>query len=109
MTAGKTGLLGGIKQYDGPLSIVWFGTGNNVQLHADTSRRVAHIRLESLDEHPERKSGFRHPDLRGHVLAHRGELLSAAITVLRGWLAAGRPQTRPLAVGVVRGLVRRGP
>jgi hypothetical protein len=87
----KDRLLGGNRVYDGPLHVVWFGTGNNVQLGADTSRRVCHARLESADERPEMKDGFRHPDLRGHVRRSRSRLLSAALTILRGWVRAGRP------------------
>ncbi len=88
----KDRLLGGNRVYDGPLSVTWFATGNNVQLHADTSRRVCHIRLESPEERPETKSGFRYSDLRDHVRRNRGELLSAALTILRGWVAAGKPR-----------------
>lgn len=87
----KDRVLGSNKVYDGPLHVVWFGTGNNVQLHADTSRRVCHVRMESADERPETRTGFRFPDLRGHVRKTRGRLLSAALTVLRGWIVAGRP------------------
>ncbi len=87
----KDRVLGGNRVYDGPLHVVWFGTGNNVQLGADTSRRVCHARLESADERPEMKAGFRHADLRGHVRRSRGRLLSAALTILRGWVLGGRP------------------
>jgi len=87
----KDRILGGNRVYDGPLHVVWFGTGNNVQLGADTSRRVCHSRMESADERPEMKEGFRHPDLRAYVRRERARLLSAALTVLRGWVLAGRP------------------
>ncbi len=87
----KDRLLGTNREYDGPLHVCWFGTGNNVQLQADTARRVCHVRLETPDERPEDKGGFRYPDLRAHVLRHRGELLTAAITILRAWHLAGRP------------------
>ncbi|OWK34182.1 DUF3854 domain-containing protein [Fimbriiglobus ruber] len=81
----KDRILGGNRVYDGPLHVVWFGTGNNVQLHADTSRRVCHIRMESDHEWPEMRDGFRYANLRAHVRSHRGKLLSAALTILRGW------------------------
>src|SRR5262249_45680075 len=88
----KDRLLGGNRVYDGPLHVCWFGTGNNVQLQADTARRVCHVRMETPDEQPELRTGFRYPDLRAHVRAERGRLLSAALTVLRGWFAAGQPR-----------------
>jgi hypothetical protein len=87
----KDRLLGGNRVYDGPLHLVWFATGNNTAIEADTGRRICHIRMESPEERPELKSSFRHPDLRAHVRQHRGKLLSAALTILRAWYAAGKP------------------
>src|SRR5262249_56708928 len=87
----KDRLLGGNRVYDGPLHITWYGTGNNVQLVGDTPRRVCRVCLESRLERPEERSDVTYPDLRRHVVARRGELLSAALTVLRAWHAAGRP------------------
>ncbi len=88
----KDRLLGGNRVYDGPLHVCWYGTGNNVQLHADTARRVCYCRMETEDERPELKGGWRYDPLREHVRVNRGRLLSAALTVLRGWVAAGRPR-----------------
>ena len=87
----KDRLLGGNRMYDGPLQATWYSTGNNVELRADTSRRVCHIRMESEHERPEMRNDVKYKDLRGYVLANRGQLLSAALTVLSGWVAAGRP------------------
>jgi hypothetical protein len=83
-------LLGVSRSYSGPLNVVWYATGNNCELRADTGRRTCHIRLETPDERPELRAGFRHPNLRAFVRANRGRLLSAALTILRGWVVAGR-------------------
>jgi hypothetical protein len=88
----KDRVLGGNKIYDGPLHVVWFGTGNNVQIHADTSRRVCYVRMESKEERPELRTGFRYPNLRQHIRRRRATFLSAALTVLRAWFIAGRPK-----------------
>lgn len=88
----KDRLLGVNRGYCGPLNVTWFATGNNVQLGADTSRRVCHIRLESEKERPETRDDVTHQDLRGHVLQNRGKLLAAALTILRGWVVAGKPK-----------------
>lgn len=88
----KDRVLGSNKVYEGPLHVVWYGTGNNVQLRADTSRRVCHVFLESPEERPETRADLTYPNLRDHVRANRGALLSAALTVIKGWLAAGRPK-----------------
>lgn len=66
--------------------------GNNVQVWGDMKRRVVPVRLEPDCEHPEHRGDFRHPDLPGWVREHRGELLGAALTIWRAWIAAGRPK-----------------
>ena len=42
-------------------------------------------------ERPWQRTSFRHPDLLGWGTQHRGELVAAILTIVRGWLAAGRP------------------
>ena len=74
-----------------PLYAVWFATGNNVILAADTARRALHIRLESPEENPEERSGFHHADLLGFVRTERPRLAAAAVTILAAYCAAGRP------------------
>jgi hypothetical protein len=74
-----------------PLYTVWCASGNNVALRGDVHRRLVPIKLECLDERPEELTGFRHPDLIGHVRAHRAALVVAALTILRGYFAAGCP------------------
>jgi hypothetical protein len=48
--------------------------------------------METQDERPEERTGFKYPDLRAHVRENRGQLLSAALTLLRGWVTAGKPR-----------------
>jgi hypothetical protein len=84
-------LLGGNKTISLPIISTFFATGNNVVVQGDLIRRVVHIRLETPVEKPEQKTGFRHPNLRAFVRANRPALLSAALTVLRAYAAAGRP------------------
>ena len=87
-------VLGESRMYAGPLRAVWFATGNNTSLSADTPRRVVPIRLERPLERPEDRNPeqYRHEHLKGYVAANRGPLLAAALTVLRGDFAAGRPE-----------------
>jgi hypothetical protein len=89
----KQRLLGGNQLYDGPLSIAWYGTGNNVELSADQDQRTLHVRIESPLEEPRKRpvSELKYPDLLGHVGENRGKLLSAALTILRAFIVAGRP------------------
>jgi hypothetical protein len=77
-----------------PLVAVWMATGNNIALRGDTSRRAAHIRLASPDEHPEERTGFQHADLRGWLRAERPRLLVEAVTLLAGYIGAGAPSAK---------------
>jgi hypothetical protein len=65
-----------------PLGITWFGTGCNTQSDVETIRRIAPIRLESPLEKPEQRDGFRYPNLVDHVRKIRGQLTSAALSIL---------------------------
>ncbi|HEY1813621.1 MAG TPA: hypothetical protein VGG74_14820 [Kofleriaceae bacterium] len=73
------------------IRFVWTISGNNVSTRGDLARRVEVCRLDARVEHPEYRTGFHHPNLPDHVAAHRPALLAAALTVLRGYFAAGRP------------------
>lgn len=84
-------ILGSNDQVELPLPMTWYATGNNVALHRDTPRRCLHVRLESPEERPEERTVFRHPQLLPWVRRHRGRVLSAALTLLRAYVVAGRP------------------
>lgn len=96
-------LLGFNKIVDVPLVATWYASGNNCQLYSDTARRTCLIRLESGEEHPERRDSFRHPDLLKYVSANRRKLLSAALTLLRGYCSAGKPDQQLPAWGSYSG------
>ena len=100
------------------LRAIWVMTGNNLTYSQEIARRtipvllslaevvvpvtgpdgrlvlVPQIRAAGVVRHAERpwqRDGFRHPDLLGWGTQHRGELVAAILTIVRGWLAAGRP------------------
>ena len=70
---------------------VVMGTGNNVALAGDTSRRAIMSRLESPLENPEERQTFKIPNLLEWLQANRPRLVVAALTLLRAWYVAGRP------------------
>jgi hypothetical protein len=74
-----------------PNVTTWVATGNNIEPRGDTVRRVLVVRLEVKEEHPQSRTGFKRPALEQHTLAHRAELLGAALTILRAFHLAGRP------------------
>ena len=87
-------ILGRSEQPRLPLLTTWYATGNNVVVRADTSRRICCIRIESPEERPEDREGFRHPNLLAWVRAQRGRLLAAALTMLAAYCRVGRPDMR---------------
>lgn len=85
-------LLGLSKTVTVPLRAVWLATGNQLRFKGDVGRRVVPIDLDAGVEHPEDRDGFRHENLVEWVREHRGELVSAALTILRAYHVAGRPK-----------------
>lgn len=67
-----------------------FASGNNVTCKGDMLARVLSPRLETPLDNPELLVPTI-PDLRAWALDHRRELVHAALTLLRGYIAAGRP------------------
>jgi len=70
---------------------VVFSTGNNYQLHADTSDRVLISRMETDLENPRTRTNFEIPDLLSYVRHYRAELVVGLLTILRAYIVAGRP------------------
>lgn len=102
-TSWEDRLLGGNRTVKSPLLMTWYATGNNVSVGADTSRRVCHVRLESPDEHPEQRENFRHRELLHYIGEHRSTLLAAALTILRAYCYAGKPDIQLPAWGSYEG------
>lgn len=69
-------------------------TGNNIEFRGDMSTRAI---LCSMDAKVERPEARRYDvDLRVEVPRRQGELVAAALTVLRAFVVAGRPGARDL-------------
>jgi hypothetical protein len=90
-TTWKDRILGVNRMAEAPLYMTWYGSGNNMMVAADTARRVCHIRLESPDERPEERSGFKRPNLLAWVGGNRTRLLEAAIKILVAYATANLP------------------
>jgi hypothetical protein len=105
-TRWKDRILGKSQEVDLPLIPVWYGTGNNVAVAADTTRRLIHIRLDVLDERPEERTGFKHPELITWIRQNRPRLLTSALTILRAYCNAGMPRQNVTAFGSFEGWSR---
>src|SRR5262245_44403333 len=95
----------GVSEMTAPLPnrAVWAATANNPELSLDIARRTVTCRLDPGLERPWERDGFRHPDLRTWVLTHRGELVSAALTLVRLWLVEGAPTVAHPPIGSFEG------
>ncbi|MEZ6072256.1 MAG: hypothetical protein R3C10_18855 [Pirellulales bacterium] len=75
-----------------PARAVWAATGNNLRVAGDMPRRSYSIRLDANAERPWERTGFKIRGLERHVRSRRGDLLSAALTIVRGWYINGQPK-----------------
>lgn len=85
-------VLGRSEMVTAPLLATWFATGNNPQILGDTVRRILPIRIESPEEKPEERTGFKHHPLEPYVLSQHPRMVAAALTILRAHAVAGRPR-----------------
>jgi hypothetical protein len=82
-----------------PVRCTWIATGNNIQLGGDMPRRCYWIRMDAKVPKPFQRKNFKHKRLKQYVLAHRGELLVALLTLARAWFMAGSPEPKVTPVG----------
>lgn len=69
-------------------------TGNNIELKGDMPPRVLVARQESTLEDPRTRTGFRHDNLPAWIRHNRPWIVPALLTVLRAYVAAGRPDVK---------------
>jgi putative DNA primase/helicase len=74
-----------------PVRCGWIATGNNPTVSTEIARRTVRVRLDAKMDQPWLRKEFRHPNLRQWAAQNRGRLVWAALTLIRAWVAAGRP------------------
>lgn len=84
-------LLGVNRTIDAPIRCLWVATAKNPITSPEIARRCCLIRIDPNMEHPEDRSGFRHPHLKRWIREHRADLLAAAVRLVRNWVAKGSP------------------
>ncbi len=85
--------LGQSAMVEVPTNTGLFATGNNLTLIGDMTRRSVVCRLDPQCERPELRKFGSHP--LAMIEAARGEYVAAALTVLRAYWVAGRPNRLP--------------
>ena len=69
---------------------VWMMTANNAELGGDLASRSVLIKLDAQAERPEERT-FKHTDLLAFVKTERVTLLTSVLTLVRHWIAEGKP------------------
>jgi hypothetical protein len=87
----KGRFLGQNRMVEVPVPVL-VATGVNMSVRDDLGRRVLPIDMDPGVENPEERKGFKHPHLTAWVAQHRGELAIAALTILRAFFVAGKPE-----------------
>jgi hypothetical protein len=78
-----------------PTNALFMATGNNLVIAGDMARRTLVCRLDPRIEHPELAEHDFDPRVEAEV--NRADLVSAGLTILRAFIAAGQPkQSAPL-------------
>lgn len=72
---------------------LFLSSGNNVGPVQDMARRCLTITLDPACETPATRE-FKNPSLVPDMLRERGRYVSAALTIIRAWIVAGRPKTQ---------------
>jgi len=85
-------VLGESRMVTLPTNVMVSITGNNLVIEGDLTPRFLMCSLDAAVEHPEERT-FRIQNLRQYLTEHRRELAVAAVTLLRAFHVAGRPQS----------------
>jgi Uncharacterized conserved protein len=70
----------------------WAITGNNIRTSKELARRLLWIRLDAKMERPWERTDFKHPQIVKWAEDNRQRIMHALLTLVRHWIAQGRPQ-----------------
>ena len=85
----KARMLGKSQSIETEVRAVWVLCGNNVRLSPELIRRLVMVDLDANMANPEKRSGWRHADIKGYILENRGQLVWACLTLIQNWVAKG--------------------
>lgn len=76
-------------------------TGNNLNLDIDLARRTLPVNIDPQTDNPHLRTGFHRDEseMIEWAISNRPQILAALHTIIRGWIAAGRPTEGAPTVG----------
>jgi hypothetical protein len=98
-------VLGVSEEVAVPNLATWAATGNNITVTGDLIRRTYRVRMDAkvarpgLRSGPDEKHTWKHPMLKEYVIANRGAILAALLTLARAWYVAGQPIVKVRSFG----------
>lgn len=101
-------LLGQTKMVKFPVISGWIATANNPQLSAELARRSVRIRLDRKMDRPWAMApeAFRHANIKEWTRQNRGNLIWAALVIIRHWIRQGRPDPKVKPLGTFESWTR---
>ncbi|RYG89779.1 hypothetical protein EU803_16645 [Loktanella sp. IMCC34160] len=81
--------LGDNESIEAEVRVLLTFTGNHVQMTGELVRRLVLVDLDAKTAHPEKRAGWRHPDIRKYARDNRGRLVWACLTLIQNWVASG--------------------
>ncbi|APZ51260.1 hypothetical protein Ga0080574_TMP926 [Salipiger abyssi] len=83
-------ILGESAMVETEVRCMWLLTGNKVKMSGELARRCILIPLDAKTSEPDKRTGWRHKDIRGWVKARRGQFVWACLTLIQNWIAKGK-------------------
>jgi hypothetical protein len=87
-------ILGRSATANAKVRALWLGTGNNVSMTTEITRRTVRIRIAPQTDRPEERTDFAHEDLMEWVEARRPELVHAAHVIIKNAIQAQMPKPK---------------
>jgi len=77
-----------------PNHALWMMTANNPNLHLELTRRCIRLRIDPRVDRPWKRTCFKHPEIATWAKDNRPALVAAILSLVRAWMAAGKPLDR---------------
>lgn len=86
-------ILGTNTEFRGANTMTVVGSGNNVQGSSEIIRRTVPITLTPQSDEPEKRTDFKHKQLRRFIMDNRNKILGCLLGIIENWKAADMPRS----------------
>jgi len=82
-------ILGKTQMVKFPNRALWLVSSNNPKLSMEIARRCVRIRIDTGDEQPWKRTGFKHDPIREWTKKNRPQLVHAVLVLIQHWIVSG--------------------